>query len=107
MPYSTIEEPELEHITPQTKNDNVASGYCAYDEEFLEQYLNCLGNFLLISKKHNGSIGNIPFSEKLETYTYLEQQREVQQMTDGKRKWTKALIKTRKEKIIDFIMETF
>ena len=49
MPYNTIEDPELEHIAQQTKNDQVASGYCTYDEEFLEQYLNCLGNFLLIS----------------------------------------------------------
>jgi hypothetical protein len=102
-----IDNPELEHIAPQTKNDKVASGYCAYDEEFMEQYLNCLGNFLLISKKHNGSIGNKPFMEKRETYTYLEQQQEVRQMTDGKRKWTKTLIKTRRDKIIDFIMDTF
>jgi len=107
MPYSNIAEPELEHIAPQTKNEKVASGYCSYDEEFLEQYLNCLGNFLLVSKKHNGSIGNIPFSDKRETYTYLEQQREIQSMTEGKRKWTKSLIKSRKEKLINFIMETF
>ena len=107
MPYSNIAEPELEHIAPQTKNEKVASGYCSYDEEFLEQYLNCLGNFLLVSKKHNGSIGNIPFSDKRETYTYLEQQREIQSMTEGKRKWTKSLIKSRKEKLINFILETF
>ena len=107
LPYNTIDDPELEHISPQTRNEQPASGYSDYDEEFLEQYLNCLGNFMLISKKHNGSIGNIPFSEKRNTYTYLEQQREVQQMTDGKRKWSKQLIKTRKDRIVEFIMGTF
>ena len=107
LPYSAIEDPEIEHIAPQTKNEQPASGYCTYDEEFLEQYLNCLGNFLLISKKHNCAIGNIPFVKKRDTYIYLDQQREIQQMTDGKRKWTKNLIKTRKDKIISFIMDTF
>ena len=107
LPYNTIVSPELEHISPQTKNEQAASGYSTYDEEFLEQYLNCLGNFLLISKKHNGSIGNIPFIEKRNSYTYLEQQREIQQMTEGKKKWTITLIKKRKEKIIDYILDTF
>jgi len=107
LPYSAIDDPELEHIAPQTKNNKPASGYCVYDEEFLEQYLNCLGNFLLISKRHNCAIGNIPFSEKRDSYTHLEQQREVREMTEKKKKWTKPLIKTRKEKIIQFIMDTF
>lgn len=107
LPYNAIEDPEVEHIAPQTKNEQPASGYCDYDEEFLEQYLNCLGNFLLISKRHNCAIGNIPFVKKRETYIYLDQQREIQQMTDGKRKWSKALIKARKDKIISFIIETF
>ena len=107
LPYSNIEQPELEHIAPQTKNEKIASGYCAYDDEFIEQYLNCLGNYLLISKKHNCSIGNIPFMEKRASYNHLEQQREVQAMTEGKRKWNKALIKSRKDKIIEFIMGAF
>ena len=105
--YADIEDPELEHIAPQAKNELPASGYCDYDEEFLEQYLNCLGNFLLISKKHNCAIGNKRFSDKRDTYTHLEQQREVREMTEGKRKWSKKLINERKEKIIGFIMDTF
>lgn len=107
LPYSAIDDPELEHIAPQTKNEDVASDYGKYDEVFVEQYLNCLGNYLLISKKHNGSIGNSPFSQKRKSYTYLAQQREVQDMTEGKEKWGKSLIRMRKEKLVNFIMETF
>lgn len=107
QPYSAINDPELEHIAPQTKNEDVASGYGKYDDVFKEKYLNCLGNYLLISKKHNGSIGNIPFSQKRESYTYLAQQREVRDMTEGNEKWGKKLIRARKEKLINFIMETF
>jgi len=105
--YDDIEAPELEHIAPQTKNEEIASGYCDYDEEFKELYLNCLGNYLLISKSHNCSIGNVPFQEKRSTYTHLEQQREIQQITETKEKWTKELIKQRKEKIVNFIIDTF
>jgi len=107
LPYGNIEHPELEHIAPQTKNEKIASGYCDYDDEFIEQYVNCLGNYLLISKKHNCSIGNIPFAEKRASYNHLEQQREVQSMTEGGREWNKALIGLRKDKIIEFIMEAF
>jgi hypothetical protein len=107
--YDEITGPELEHIAPKTKKDEtVASGYCEYDEDFLEHYLNCLGNYLLISKSHNCSIGNRPFRQKRETYTCLEQQQEIRKMTnEADPKWDKALIAKRKEKIIDFIMETF
>jgi len=101
--YDQIDGPQLEHIAPSTENPK--SGYDAYNEEFKTQYLNCLGNYLLISKTHNSSIGNKPFKDKRITYNYLEQQREVQEMTKEQEVWTKALIQERKEKIIDFILE--
>lgn len=34
-----------------------------YDDEFKTEYLNCIGNLMLISGSHNASIGNKPFSE--------------------------------------------
>jgi hypothetical protein len=105
--YSDIEMPELEHISPQTKNEKIAAGYPDYDEEFVEQYLNCLGNYLLISKRHNGSIGNEPFADKRATYHYLKQQLEVQEITKESLMWTKEIIDERHDRIVDFIMQTF
>lgn len=105
--FDEIESPELEHISPVTKpNEDVASGYADYDDEFKEEYLNCLGNFLLISKSHNCSIGNKAFKEKRESYNNnrLAQQREVYSMTEGKRKWSKTLIDERHNKIVEFLM---
>lgn len=104
-PYDQIDKPELEHIAPQTPTNGepIAAGYCAYDEDFKNNFLNCLGNYLLISKSHNSSIGNVPFKYKLETYTYLVQQQEVQRMAEEK-VWGKHEITKRKEKIIEFIM---
>jgi hypothetical protein len=103
--FDTIEDPHLEHISPQTPPDEVvASGYSVYDEEFVQQYLNCIGNYLLLSGKHNKIIGNHPFIKKYESYIHLEQQKEVRSMSEPCGiTWTKDLIRDRKEKIIAFI----
>ena len=105
--FDNIESPELEHIAPQTPTNGepVAAGYCEYDEEFINQYIDCLGNYLLLSKSHNCSVGNKPFSEKRSTYKHLAQQREVQKMTTETEIWDKEKISLRKEKIIKFVLE--
>ncbi|MBR5166438.1 MAG: DUF262 domain-containing protein [Salinivirgaceae bacterium] len=107
MPMSRIVNPQLEHIAPQTPTDGspVAAGYDTYDEVFINKYLDCLGNYLLVSKSHNCSIGNVPFKEKRNSYTALEQQREVQEMTNDKAVWKRGKIKTRNKKIVEFILE--
>ena len=104
--FDKITNPELEHIAPQTPKDGqpIATGYCEYDEEFKNQYIDCLGNYLLLSKFHNCSIGNKPFKEKRDTYNHLFQQREIQEMTKESEIWDKEKIETRKEKIIKFIL---
>lgn len=104
--YDKIVSPELEHIAPQTPTDGkpVAAGYCEYDDEFKQQFIDCLGNYLLLSKSHNCSVGNNPFADKRATYNHLSQQREIQKMTKDNPTWTKDLIQKRKEKIIQFIM---
>ena len=104
--FDQIERPELEHIAPTTEPSEKPHGYDNYDEEFRNQYLNCLGNYLLLSKSHNASIQNDPFRKKHVDYIYLEQQKEVQNMVDpSKEIWGRESIKTRKEKIIRFIMD--
>jgi uncharacterized protein with ParB-like and HNH nuclease domain len=104
--FDCIAKPHLEHIAPRTKNDEKeANGYCEYDEEFRNQYVDCLGNYLLLSAPHNESIGNRSFVDvKRPTYTQLRQQVEVYQMTEKDRTWNKEKIAERKEKIIKYIM---
>ena len=103
--FDKIENPELEHIAPQTENPE--KGYDNYDEEFINQHINCLGNYLLISKSHNCSVGNKPFIDKRNSYKHLEQQREIQSMTEENLAWTKEHIQTRKEIIVKFLMNNF
>lgn len=103
--YDTILTPHLEHIAPQTENPE--SGYCEYDEEFKNQYIDCLGNYLLLSALHNISIGNVSFEQKRETYTQLRQQQEIRDMTENDHYWDKNKIRIRKNKIFKFLLETF
>lgn len=103
--YDAILNSHLEHIAPQTENPK--NGYGEYDDEFKNQYIDCLGNYLLLSAYHNISIGNIPFEQKRETYTQLRQQQEVREMTEADRYWDKDKIKMRKDKILKFLLETF
>ena len=103
--YSSIVSPHLEHIAPQTENEQVASGYDTYDEDFRDHSLLCLGNFLLLSAPHNESIGNKPFEVKRNSYNQLKQQREIQIMTEGDYTWDRKKIQKRKEKIVSFVLE--
>jgi len=107
--FDKIAFPHLEHIAPQTSTNGqpIAAGYCEYDDEFRNQYIDCLGNYLLLSAPHNESIGNRPFKIKRATYTQLAQQREVQNMTSETEIWSKEKISQRKEKIVKFILDNF
>lgn len=106
-----IKQPEIEHIAPQTETikesgKKQASGYDKYDKNFLEYYLNCIGNLVLISKSHNCSIGNEPFHKKIEDYQLIEQQKEIKNFASGD-KWDRNSIHKRREKIEKFVLETW
>lgn len=104
--FSSIEKPNLEHIAPQTENgEKEAAGYDTYDDDFRNNYLCSLGNFLLLSGSHNDSIGNKPFEAKRNTYTQLRQQREIQDLTAADHTWTRDKIAKRKQVIVDFFLE--
>lgn len=103
--YDAIVEPNLEHIAPQTENTEDDNGYCAYDDDFRNQYLECLGNYLLLSDSHNKSLSNGRFKIKRDTYKHLQQQLEVQKMTEQDQLWDKEKIRQRHTKIVDYLMQ--
>ncbi|EFL81735.1 DUF262 domain-containing protein [Actinobacillus pleuropneumoniae] len=103
--FDEIEKPEVEHIAPKTEpKEKKAAGYGNYTETFYKEGLDSFGNYLLISKSHNCSIGNIPFDEKLASYKMLEQQREIKEFLDENEKWDLKAIKRREEKLWDFFL---
>jgi hypothetical protein len=103
--YDDIEQPHLEHIAPQTENQEPNNGYCHYDEDFRNQYLECLGNYMLISGYHNISLSNARFQVKRDSYKHLQQQLEVQKMTEQDQLWDKDKIQQRHSKIVDYLMQ--
>jgi uncharacterized protein with ParB-like and HNH nuclease domain len=84
-----ITNESIEHIAPQTPTDDMplANGYGIYEDDGNPEngiksgeWLNCLGNLMLISQSHNSSIGNKPFKDKLESYgkdNLLNQQKKI------------------------------
>ncbi|MEI6258387.1 MAG: DUF262 domain-containing HNH endonuclease family protein [Deltaproteobacteria bacterium] len=109
-----IRNESIEHIAPQTptNGDPVANGYGIYEDKGNPQegivsgnWLNSLGNLLLISQSHNSSIGNKPFSDKLQSYgreNLLNQQKEIAIFISDKNNpvWDKKAIEKRQNLII-------
>ncbi len=106
----------IEHISPQTADDEwIEAGYDVnkenqYEQDFKEQYINCIGNLMMISLSHNSSIGNRPFKNKLETYInnpWILQQKEIQTFVQNNScpEWKKEQIEQRKKKIVAFANE--
>ncbi len=110
----SLESEQIEHISPRkpTNGDPIATGYDVnelneYSEEFLSGQLNSLGNLMLISQSHNASIGNKPFSEKIETYKnnpLLNQQAEIKDFAIDNTWKTDSILKRHKE-IVDFAVK--
>jgi len=91
-----------EVLTEHVKLENNGS---ITDEDFRQNHLLSLGNFLLLSEPHNESIGNKPFALKRSTYNQLKQQREIQVLTESDGVWTRDKIGVRKDKIVKFVLE--
>ncbi len=115
-----IKNEQIEHISPKkpTNGEAIKTGYDIdenneYAEEFVSNYLHCIGNLMLISGSHNASIGNKPFKEKLQTYNLnplLKQQAEIKYFAvqeDNQFVWKKESIDKRQKTIVDFAIETW
>ena len=110
-----IEGEQIEHISPQTEpKEAIAAGYEVdennhYTQEFIDKYLNCLGNLMLIAASQNASIGNKPFITKLDSYNnnpLLNQQAEIKTfLSDNKVEWKKSQIENRLNKILSFALK--
>jgi uncharacterized protein with ParB-like and HNH nuclease domain len=109
-----IRNESIEHIAPQTptNGDPIANGYGVYKDEtnptqgiVSGNWLNNVGNLMLISQSHNSSIGNKPFAEKLSSYgkdNLLNQQKQIETFVADKTKpvWDKSAIERRQQAII-------
>jgi hypothetical protein len=111
---------QIEHISPQVPPDGeiIAIGYDVdkegdYTDDFKKEYLNCLGNLMLISGSHNASIGNKPFPHKLNSYNQtplLSQQAEIKSFANGDNTnpiWDSSAIDKRHLAILNFAVSNW
>ncbi|MDR2354493.1 MAG: HNH endonuclease family protein, partial [Deltaproteobacteria bacterium] len=95
---------QIEHIAPQTENMEENSCYDKYDQDFVDNYLYCLGNCLIIPRQHNIQISNGIFSRKFVTYVTTFQEREIRKFLEVPDKWGKKEIDKRFENIKNFLL---
>lgn len=111
-----LENEQIEHISPQTppEGESIANGYEVqengqYSEEFASDYLNCIGNLMLISGSHNASIGNSAFIDKFASYKknpLLNQQAEIESFLENDIvEWKKQQIESRRKTIVKFALQ--
>ena len=111
----SLENEQIEHISPQTPTDDepISTGYDVnedneYSEDFISKHLNSLGNLMLISGSHNASIGNKAFNNKLNSYKanpLLNQQAEIKDFVTIENDsvfWKTESIEKRHKKLVDF-----
>ncbi len=112
-----ISNESIEHIAPQTQSAPTENGYGVYENEespkdgiVSGEWMNSIGNLMLMSKSQNSSLGNRPFSKKLKVYgsdNLLNQQKEIVEFVSDEENpvWDKTCIEKRYRKIIQAAKE--
>ena len=108
-----ISNESIEHIAPQTQPESLDNGYGIYDDKenpeegiVSGEWMNCVGNLMLMAGRQNSSLGNCLFSQKLQVYgkdNLLNQQKEIIEFVTDKENpvWDKASIEKRYYKILE------
>ena len=114
-----IERESIEHIAPQHPREGecLANGYGAYNDTDTPvngiesgEWLSSIGNLMLVSTRHNSSLGNKNFADKVKDYgqsNLLMQQKEIHDKFCNHENpiWDKAEIEKRGKRIIEKAME--
>lgn len=107
-----ISDKSIEHIAPQTQDSPLENGYGVYaDKENPKEgivsgeWMNSVGNLMLMAGRQNSSLGNRPFADKLRTYgtdNLLNQQKEIMEFVGDREHpvWDKSCIEKRFNKIV-------
>lgn len=112
-----ISNESIEHIAPQTQENPLENGYGVYENEenpeegiVSGEWMNRVGNLMLMAGRQNSSLGNRPFADKLQVYgrdNLLNQQKEIIEFVTDKEHpvWDKSSIERRFNKIVNAVKE--
>ena len=102
QPDQTDEKLQIEHIMPQTLNDEWKKALGPEHEEIHQNLINTIGNLTLI--RHNQELGNKPFSEKKEIYETKAGLQIAKTQITNQKEWNEVAIKNRSEWIIAYLL---
>lgn len=98
-------EYEVEHILPKKWQK---ANFDGWDEKSHKEYLEQIGNKILLPKKSNIAATNNFFAKKQEEYKKVREIKEVKELGErDKKNWDKADIETRNQKIYNGLVEYF
>lgn len=112
-----ISNESIEHIAPQTQANPLENGYGIYEDKenpgegiVSGNWMNSVGNLMLMAGRQNSSLKNRPFVEKLQVYgsdNLLNQQQEIIDFVTDKEHpvWDKSSIERRSNKIVSAVKE--
>lgn len=112
-----ISNESIEHIAPRTQAIPLDNDYGVYEDEknpnegiVSGEWMNSVGNLMLMAGRQNSSLGNRPFAEKLQVYgrdNLLNQQKEIIEFVTDKEHpvWDKSSIERRYNKIVSAVKE--
>lgn len=94
---------QIEHIMPQTLNDQWRIALGKNCEEIHTQYVNTIGNLTLI--RHNQELGNRPFTEKKKIYEEKAGLQIAKTLITDQSKWNKKAIEYRANWMINMLLD--
>lgn len=112
-----ISNESIEHIAPQTQANPLDNDYGVYEDKenpnegiVSGEWMNSVGNLMLMAGRQNSSLGNCPFADKLQVYgrdNLLNQQKEIIEFVTDKEHpvWDKSSIERRCNKIVSAVKE--
>lgn len=101
-PEKTDKYLQVEHIMPQTLNDDWKVMLGDENERIHQEYVHTIGNLTLI--RHNQELGNKSFEEKKYIYINNAGLQIAKTMIADQTKWDEETIINRRDWIIDFIL---
>lgn len=102
-PDQTDEKLQIEHIMPQTLNDEWRDALGEDWESIHTELVNTIGNLTLI--RHNQELGNKPFKEKKDTYENKAGLQIAKTGITNRDKWDKDAILDRGRWIIPYLLQ--
>lgn len=96
------EKMQIEHIMPQTLNNDWKEELGSDYEAIHQEYVNTIGNLTLI--RHNQELGNKPFSYKKAIYENKAGLQITRKEVTNRKKWNKTSITNRAKWIINYLL---